>query len=276
MYRPARGLVAPRLLRHRLPVHEHARRSEARDAGLPVAPLPLRLHARTRVRHELRRVPGRQAPRILVRRTSGARGAALARPGSRWPRSFYARPVLEVARDCIGKVLVYESESGTLSGRIVEAEAYRGPEDRAAHSYGGRPHAPAPRSCSGPPGFAYVFFVYRDALSFQPGHHRENAPHAVLIRALEPLEGAAAMAERRKVAEARSCSRTRPWKTVPGVRDRPTLYGADLTRAPSTCARESAAAGSCALPRRRRLRRSKAKKPWRFTKPVAPGCLRSV
>ena len=54
------------------------------------------------------------------------------------PRSFYARPVLKVAHDCIGKLLVYESESGTLSGRIVEAEAYRGPEDRAAHSYGGR------------------------------------------------------------------------------------------------------------------------------------------
>jgi DNA-3-methyladenine glycosylase len=54
------------------------------------------------------------------------------------PRSFYARPVLTVAKDCIGQILVHRTVEGEVAGRIVEVEAYRGPQDRAAHSYGGR------------------------------------------------------------------------------------------------------------------------------------------
>src|SRR5262245_53998748 len=75
------------------------------------------------------------------------------------PRSFYARPVLTVARSVIGKLLVTESEDGVTRGRIVESEAYRGPSDRAAHSFGGR-RTPRTEAMFGPPGHAYVFFVY--------------------------------------------------------------------------------------------------------------------
>src|SRR5262245_5450560 len=74
-------------------------------------------------------------------------------------RSFYARPVLEVARDCIGKILVRRSPEGLTAGRIVEAEAYRGPEDLAAHSARGR-RTPRTEVMFGPAGHSYVFLIY--------------------------------------------------------------------------------------------------------------------
>jgi len=74
------------------------------------------------------------------------------------PRSFYARPVVRVARDVIGKLLVHHTAAGTLVGRIVEAEAYRGPEDRAAHSFGGR-RTERTEVRFGERGLAYVCFV---------------------------------------------------------------------------------------------------------------------
>jgi DNA-3-methyladenine glycosylase len=84
-------------------------------------------------------------------------------------REFYARPVLVVARDCIGKVLVHRTEQGEAAGRIVEAEAYRGPLDLAAHSARGLTKRTA--AMFGPPGHAYVYLVWNQ-LGDKPGHHR--------------------------------------------------------------------------------------------------------
>ena len=53
-------------------------------------------------------------------------------------RTFYQRDILEVSRDLLGKILVHQTDEGVTAGKIVETEAYCGPEDRAAHSYGGR------------------------------------------------------------------------------------------------------------------------------------------
>src|SRR5665811_2180057 len=81
-------------------------------------------------------------------------------PVSVLPISFYARPVLVVARECVGKILVRRSESGALtSGRIVECEAYRGPHDLAAHSARGR-RTKRTEVMFGPPGHAYMFLLY--------------------------------------------------------------------------------------------------------------------
>src|SRR5688572_31827840 len=114
------------------------------------------------------------------------------------PRAFFARPVLRVGRDCIGKHLVYDSPEGLCVGRIVEAEAYRGPADRAAHSFGGRRTART-EVMFGAPGHAYVFFVYGKHWNFNVVTSGPGLPHAVLIRAIEPVEGIELMARRRNL-----------------------------------------------------------------------------
>ena len=106
------------------------------------------------------------------------------------PREFYTRPdVLEVARDLLGKKLVVPNRNGKrVAGIIVETEAYRGPEDRASHAYGGR-RTNRTETMYGPGGTAYVYFVYGMYNQFNVVTNVENVPHAVLVRALEPVEG---------------------------------------------------------------------------------------
>ena len=124
-------------------------------------------------------------------------GSALGEQRSRiLGRSFYERPVLTVAKSVIGKVLVSESPDGVARGRIVESEAYRGPEDRAAHSFGGRRTARTD-VMYGQAGHAYIFFVYGMHWHFNLVTGRTGEPHAVLIRAVEPLDGTPLMMKRR-------------------------------------------------------------------------------
>src|SRR5579871_1846342 len=117
-------------------------------------------------------------------------------PGTvRLGRDFYARPVLAVARDCIGKLLVHRTAQGETAGRIVEAEAYRGPRDLAAHSARGLTRRTA--AMFGPPGHAYVFRLYGSSWAMNLVTGAQGEPHAVLIRALEPARGLDLMARRR-------------------------------------------------------------------------------
>src|SRR4029450_3210696 len=106
------------------------------------------------------------------------------------PRSFYTRTnVVTVARDLLGKLLVVPANNGErVSGIIVETEAYRGPLERAAHSYGGR-RTKRTEPMYGIGGTAYVFFVYGMYYQFNVVTNAADTPHAVLIRALEPVEG---------------------------------------------------------------------------------------
>jgi len=135
---------------------------------------------------------------------------------------FYARPTLDVARDLLGKVLVHQSADGLTSGMIVEAEAYIGEDDPACHAAAGRTPRNAP--LYGPPGLAYVYLNYGlhdmvNAVTEADGH-----PAAVLIRALEPLEGLPLMRRRRAQA---------PWRKGKGaVPDHELCRGpGNLTRA---------------------------------------------
>jgi DNA-3-methyladenine glycosylase len=113
-------------------------------------------------------------------------------------RAFYQQDILAVSRSLLGKILVHETAEGVTSGRIVEVEAYAGPEDRAAHSYGGR-RTPRNDVMFGEKGHAYVYLIYGMyyCVNFTAGSAL-GKPEAVLIRALEPLEGQELMAKRRK------------------------------------------------------------------------------
>jgi DNA-3-methyladenine glycosylase len=114
------------------------------------------------------------------------------------PREFYTRTnVLTVTRELLGKLLVVPAQDGTrVAGIIVEAESYRGPEDRASHAYGGR-RTKRTETMYQIGGTAYVYFVYGMYYQFNVVTNVADAPHAVLIRAVEPVEGIELMRKRR-------------------------------------------------------------------------------
>jgi DNA-3-methyladenine glycosylase len=103
------------------------------------------------------------------------------------PRAFYARSALAVARELIGMHLVHDDGERLRRGRIVETEAYQGPSDLAAHSSRGR--TPRTEVMFGPPGYAYVYLIYGFWNCLNVVTAVEGVPHAVLLRALEPLAG---------------------------------------------------------------------------------------
>jgi len=152
--------------------------------------------------------------------------------GPALPRSFYLQRTLTVARRLLGKVLVHETADGLAAGRIVEVEAYRGPADRAAHSRGG--HRSARNEVMyGPPGHAYVYFIYGMHHCVNVVTQPRDVPEAVLIRALEPVAGVELMRQRRRLPdapEARLCRGPGALCQALGI-DR-TRNGADLVRGP--------------------------------------------
>ena len=114
------------------------------------------------------------------------------------PREFYTRTnVLTIARQLLGQVLVVPARDGRrVSGIIVETEAYRGPQDRASHAYGGRrTHRTETMYQIG--GTAYVYFVYGMYYQLNVVTNVKEIPHAVLVRALEPVQGIELMRRRR-------------------------------------------------------------------------------
>lgn len=110
------------------------------------------------------------------------------------PREFFNRDPRQVARELLGKVIVRRQEK-LLAGRIVEVEAYLGADDAAAHAAAGR--TPRNDVLFGPPGHAYVYFIYGVHYCLNISCMPEGQAGCVLIRALEPLSGFAEMARAR-------------------------------------------------------------------------------
>lgn len=114
-------------------------------------------------------------------------------------RSFYTRDTAEVARDLLGKVLVRNIDDDLLRGRIVETEAYYGEADPPSHASSGR--TGRSKIMWERPGLAYVYLIYGVHLMFNVVTESQGVPGAVLIRALEPLEGLKRMKSNRGEVE---------------------------------------------------------------------------
>ncbi|HTC50153.1 MAG TPA: DNA-3-methyladenine glycosylase [Candidatus Aquilonibacter sp.] len=123
-------------------------------------------------------------------------------------RSFFARSPRAVARELLGKILIRDDDDSRLAARIVEVEAYLGESDPAAHAYAG--NTARTSVLFGPPGYAYVYFIYGNHYCLNVSCEREGKAGSVLFRALEPLQGIEEMARSREI-------------TLSGPRDLPKL-----------------------------------------------------
>lgn len=142
------------------------------------------------------------------------------------PASFYERDVVVCARALLGMRLVRLLGGVRLSGIICETEAYRGEEDLACHARAGR--TPRTAVMYGPPGRAYIYFTYGMHWCLNAVCMAEGFPAAVLIRAIQPVEGLAVIAERRKGQPQKSWT-DGPAKLTAALGIDRRLNGCDLT-----------------------------------------------
>jgi len=139
-------------------------------------------------------------------------------------RAFYERPTVEVARDLLGNVLVH----GPTAGIIVETEAYLGGDDLASHSAHGI--TDRTRVIFGPPGHAYVYFIYGMYECLNIVAEREGAPGCVLVRAVEPVAGIEIMQGRRPAARRAEDLASGPGKLTLAMGITRAQNGRNLTR----------------------------------------------
>ena len=141
------------------------------------------------------------------------------------PRSFYEQTTIDVAKQLLGKYLVRRHPEGNVVGRIVETEAYVGPEDLACHASKGR--TARTEVMFGPAGHAYVYFIYGFYNMLNLVTEVKGYPAAVLIRAVEPVDGIELMKTRRQNGALRNLA-SGPGKLCQAFAVDRSLNGADL------------------------------------------------
>ena len=161
-------------------------------------------------------------------------------------RDFYARPALQVAPDLLGMRLCHRRGRSITSGRIVEVEAYLGTDDPASHAWRG----PTDRNrvMFGPPGHAYVYFTYGSHYCMNVVTDQDGVASAVLIRALEPVDGVPLMRRRRGRHRIEDLA-SGPGKLAQAMGIGPEEYGLDLTREPLWLERDERPARVVVTPR---------------------------
>jgi DNA-3-methyladenine glycosylase len=152
-------------------------------------------------------------------------------PKTKLLRAFYERDTLTVAKELLGKNLVHNSLEGITIGRIVETEAYVGPDDPSSHAYKGL-RSERTEIQFGPGGYAYIYQIYGKFFCFNVVTQRAGLPHVVLIRALQPIEGKSLMARRRGLSTVTDenivCLTNGPAKLCTAMGIDKSLYGIDL------------------------------------------------
>jgi len=144
------------------------------------------------------------------------------------PRSFYARETLAVARELLGKYLVRQISEGNIVAKIVEVEAYRGADDPASHAYKGLTMRNWPMFDE--PGCAYVYFIYGNHYCLNVTTERKGVPGAVLIRAVEIVDGYELARKNRKAPSNTNLSNG-PGKLTKALNITRIHNGLDLTKA---------------------------------------------
>jgi DNA-3-methyladenine glycosylase len=142
-------------------------------------------------------------------------------------QDFFQRPTLIVARELLGQWLVREIDGRRLSGLIVETEAYIGPHDSASHASRGR--TARTEVMFGPPGYTYVYFVYGMHYMLNLVTELEGFPAAVLIRAVEPVEGLEIMRARRQRVKSEFDLTNGPGKLCQALAIDKTLHNWDVS-----------------------------------------------
>jgi DNA-3-methyladenine glycosylase len=188
------------------------------------------------------------------------------------PRAFYGRGVLEVAPELLGRTLVSDSPAGTVTGRIVEVEAYCGWRDPASHAYRGETRRNS--VMFGPPGHLYVYFTYGMHYCANVVCEPPGSPGAVLLRAVEPLSGLELMAERRGTTGVRALARG-PARLAQAFGLDLAANGSDLVSGPVRITGPARLAAPVAVSPRIGISRA-VEEPWRFyeTGPWASGRVR--
>lgn len=175
-------------------------------------------------------------------------------------RKFYDRSTLRVARELLGKHLVVQKDGHLLSGKIVETEAYVGFKDPASHACRGM--TPRNEVMFGNPGYAYVYITYGIHHCLNLVTEREGYPAAVLIRALEPVDGLELMKKRRGRRKLRDLT-SGPAKLCQALGVDRELNGANLCSDTIFVVDQGEAAGKIGCSGRIGIKEGKNKK-WRF------------